>query len=555
MSIDTSCKITNSSGKSVVVLNAFNSSTNVAQNSTKQGYLQDLTTLPLGAGGPVLADGKAGAATLNETYKDSTGKTRTSYIYDLLVSRPDSLFPVMAVGESLDFDTMGYPPVTVTKAAADNMQKALAFCQNVMTSPGSKMATGFQTAMADAFKLSTLSATEQAIAAFFNQYDAFKGLDFVSYVAVSTWLRGFAYLWGMNTNGKPGQTLYVYSAAAQGKSGTTSEGTIVFAPKGGAPSPADPADRQSGMTITLTGADGTKTALAFADGQLTDGPGAVALNCSFGFAGTFTNKDTDTTVWPILTGTMLNKPVIAIPLAPESGWDKFWSTLSFEKVLGYFLQAMGVWMALDFLKQKLTAKDKKLADDKANENKGGEPDAKQQKDAQDSGNEVGDKAQAENQNLADKVAPDDEVKVPNEGEFQQSVDGLRQEGSEAYQQVAEDNLDGGINSASGQLDELAQIENTQSIQNAEGNLVDAKTSLEGGDLKGASQGLGDVNDAIPNIVDELGTNVSTELKASIQEGLDAQNEAKEVGEEANENAEESGTGEEEPFDDPVIPDV
>ncbi|MCY1004064.1 hypothetical protein OV079_00455 [Nannocystis pusilla] len=130
-----------------------------------------------------------------------------------------------------------------------------------MTAPTSKMAVAFQSAMSDALKLTSVAAIDKAIAAFFAQYDSFKGLDFASYVAVSTWLRGFAYRWGMGDDGKLGQTYYVYSAPDAGKSGATSEGTIVFAKKADAPSPADPTDRQSGMTITLKATGGSTTAL------------------------------------------------------------------------------------------------------------------------------------------------------------------------------------------------------------------------------------------------------------------------------------------------------
>jgi len=555
MTINTDCKITNSSGKSVVVLNAFNSSTNVAQNSTQQGYLQDLKLLSGKSGAAVLADGASDTITLNETYVDKNGDTKPSYIYDLMFSQPDSLFPVMVVGESLDFSSMGYPPITVSSDAAANMVKAKMFCQNIMTSPTSKMAVAFRTAMADALKLSTVAAIKQAIADFFNQYDSFKGLDFVSYVAVSTWLRGFAYFWGMDDSGKLGQTYYVYSAPEAGKSGATSEGTIVFEKKADAPSPADPTDRLSGMTITLKSESGTTTALTFVDGQLVDSDGgAIALNCSFGFKGTFTGKDSDTTAWVILTGQVLNKPVIAIPLAPESGWSNFWSTLTFQKVLTYFLEAMGVWMAIDFIKQKLTAKEKKLNDDRANENDGGDPDSQQQSDADDASDEVGDAVASEDQQLIDSVDPSGEVKIAvRDDDFSQSVDDARSDASDAYKGVAEDNISGGIDSARDQLSDLAEIEVTPDIEEAEGNLLDAKQSLASGDLDAANKSLDSVNKSLPDIVESMGDQVSAELKAQIEAAVEAQEEASEVADETSDNADDAGSGDEEPFEDDVIP--
>jgi hypothetical protein len=550
--VNTSCTITNSSGDPVVVLNAFNSSTNVANNSTQQGYMQQLETLALASGNSILANAQTDAITLNETYVDSKGQTQPSYIYDLLVSQPSSLFPVMAIGKSLDFSTMSYPPITVTAAAAANMTKALTFCENLMTSPSSQMATGFQTAMTNAFSSqSSVAGINQAMAAFFNQYPTFAGLDFPSYIAVSTWLKGFAYIWGIDaTKRTPGTTLYLYSAGEAGKSGATSEGSIVFTqtPK----SPADPTDRQSGYTITLTPSSGPTSTLTFQNGQVIDSAGgAVALNCTFGFAGTFTGKNTDTTVWPILVGTMVNKQVMAIPLSPESGWDKFLSGLSIQKLLTYFLEGMGVWMALDFLKTKLTGKEKKLADDQANENNGGEPNQQQVDEANADGEAIGNQALAENQQLVDNVAPGGNVQVPaNDQQFNQQVDQVRGEGQDAYNQVAEENIQGGIDNAQVQLDDLAQIEVNPAIEEAEGNLVNAQESLNEGNLSAANESLGQVTEALPEIVQDMGSAVSQELKDQIAEGVEVQEEASEIAEETSENAEDTGSGEGEPFEEP-----
>lgn len=556
MTINTSLSLTNASGGSIVVLNAQNSVANVQNNSVQQGYLQDLSLLPL-SGGNVLADGGSATAELNGTYVDSKGQTQPNYVYNLLVSQPVSLFPVMAVGERLDFKALAYPPVTVTKAAADNMAKALAFCQNIMTAPSSQMAVAFQKTMTSAFQSGTITDAEAQIAAFFNQYPPFKGLDFASYVAVSTWMQGFAYLWGMNDKGQAGQTYYIYSAPAEGQTGTTSEGTITFTPKAALPNPADPTDRQSGMTITLASASGATKAMTFASGQVTDGAaGAVALNCSWAYRGTFTGTGTDTTVIPILAGTMLNKQVIAIPIAPESGFSKFWSSLSFSKLFGYFMQAMGLWMALDFLKQKLTAKEDKLANDEGNENEGGAPDADQVADADASGEAVGQQALADNQARADAVSPQDPPQVPaDDAAFQSSVDTVRSDGASALDQVATDNLSGGIDSAGTQLDALAEIEVTPTMETAGTDLANASQSLSDGDLSAATENLGNVNEALPQIVDELGTQVSETMKAEVQAAVEAQTEAAEVAEETSENSDATESGTEEPFDDPVIPEI
>lgn len=555
MDINKTVKLSNASGLSIVVLNAYNSSTNVVNNSPQQGYQQDLEILLL-ASGKTLGDDATTTATLDGTYVDSKGQTKPTYIYNLLVSKTDSLFPVMAVGEPLNFSTLSYPDIAVTADAASNMQKALSFCTNIMTAPSSKMSVAFQSTLNDAFKSGTVADGEAKVASFFNQYDVFKGLDFVSYVAVSSWLRGFAYLWGMNDKGQPGMTYYVYSAAAAGKTGTTSEGTITFVRNPNAPSPADPKDRQSAYAITLTSSSGTKTALKFDNGQLIDSQGAVALNCSFGYKGTFTGKDTDTTAITIFSGTMVSKQVMVIPMAPESGWDKFWSDLSFQKLLGYFMEAMGLWMSLDFLKQKLAGKNEKLENDKANENQGKEPSNDQVADAQKSGESIGDQAQKSDQSAADRVSPNEKVDVPaNDAEFSSAVSEVRASGSSAFNQVASDKVGGAIDSGAEQVSDLAQIEMTESLQEAEGNLLDAKASLSDGNIPAANESIGEVNTALPKIVNEMGTEVSADLKAQVEEAVQVQEEASEISKEASETSEDTGKGEEEPFEDTTIPEI
>lgn len=557
--VNTTCTITNNAGVPVVILNAVNASSNVATNSTKQGYEQQLTVLALNGGtGTVLADGATATITLDGTYVNSQGVTKPAYIYQLLVSKPDSLFPVMTIGQSLDFETMDYPPITVTAAAAANMVKALSFCQNIMTAPSSKMATGFQTAMTSAFSKGSISDSEAAVAAFFNQYSTFAGLDFPSYLAVSTWMKAFGYLWGMGAQGVAGTTYWVYSTPATGSTGATLEGTIVVAKRTDAPSPADPGDPNSGMTFTYTpegSSATTTTALTFASGQLIDTPGgAIALNGGFGYRGTFSGTAGDTTVIPMLAGTLGSLKVMAIPIAPESGWSKFWTSITWGKIFDYFMKIMGLWMALDFLKQKLAGKDNKEADDTANENDGDPPSDQQQADAQNAGEEIGDAAAAENQQLADAAAGEGNVEVPLDQEsFDSAVDEARSAGSDAYSEVASDNIGGGIDMAEAQITDLAQIEMTPSLEEAAGNLVDAKTSLESGELSDANSSLGDVTTSLPEIVEEMGDQVSEELAQQVQDSCAAQEEASDIAEETSDNADEAGSGDEDPFEDGDVP--
>ncbi|KVE38574.1 hypothetical protein [Burkholderia sp. BDU5] len=550
MDINKNCSIVNNSGKNVVVLNAVNSSTNVAQNSPQQGYLQDLTLLPVASGAKVLTNGATDSVTLDGTYVDSTGQTQSCYIYQLLVSQPNSLFPVMAVGEMLDFTSMSYPPITVTAAAAANMSKALSFCQNIMTSPSSKMAVAFQSVLDSAFNQQTITAGEQAIAAFFNQYPLFAGLDFPSYVAVSTWLRAYAYLWGMGNNDELGCTYYVYSGSATGTTAVKAAGTIVFQQKAGAPSPADPSDRQSGMTITLNSPTGGTTDLQFDEGQIVDAAGAVVLNATFGFKGTFTAIETDTTVWPILCGTMLNQQVIAIPLAPtpQSTGSNFWSLATFDDVLMYFFKAVGLWMAIDFVAHKLSGKNNKARDDQANENNGDQPSQQQLSDAESSGEAIGEESLQNNQQKLQESGGSVEDVPSDNASFASSVEGLRTQSANVYNAVAGDSIKGGLDSAEAAIGELSKIEMTQSIEDAYSNVIAALQSLNDGDFVVANQNLIKVTKSLPEIVEAMGAQVSQSTAQQIKEAVAVQTEASNIADESIDHANEAASGDEDSFE-------
>ncbi|WP_322080928.1 hypothetical protein [Burkholderia sp. BCC1972] len=213
-----------------------------------------------------------------------------------------------------------------------------------------------------------------------------------------------------------------------------------------------------------------------------------------------------------------------------------------------------MWMALDFLKQKLTGKDNKLQDDQANENRGDAPNQQQQQDAQDAGDAIGNDARQQDQQLADRAAGEGNVQVPaDDAAFANDVSAARASGSEAYSEVAGDNIGGGIDSASTQLKDLAQIEVNEQIEEAEGNLVDASSKLEAGQLSEANQSLGEVTQSLPDIVENLGDQVSQQLKDQVEEAVEVQQEASDVAEETSDNADEAGSGDEEPFEDGVVP--
>lgn len=546
--IDQSLAITNDSGTDVVVLDAYNSATNVASNSPQQGYNQTLKALPLTAGGTVLANGATGTVTLNDTRIDpKTKQPLPNYLYQLLISDARSLFPVLNAGVALDFATMGYPPVTATAAAAKNMQTALAFHQNIMAYPGSKLAKDFVTALNQAQQQSTPDAMMKAMAAYFNTTKGFQGLDFPSYMAVSTYLQAFAWTWGLGSGNTPGRTYWLYASSdAQGGSSggsPSSQGKIVFS--GGASGTGDPTDPDSGYTIKLSPASGSDVTLYFSSGQLVNDRNAdvpsIALQGTFGLKSTFTQQASDNVLWPIFVGTIDGKQVIGVSQEPEDAFVKWLKSLlpkSFNDVINDFLKVMGVVMAIDFIKTKLQAKSNKAADQRTNENQGRDPDAQQRQQADADANQVGENARAQQQDVADRLGNGDggqpRVQVPE----QDAVPNAQVDANEAQvrglNEMTGDMYQGSINEYDGQLKQLAEIEVNPQLEDAMGKLVDANDSLS------AARSSGDFSDVSSSLVEvKTSINVAVESMDVPQQVQEQLKESQQISEEYEKTAEEN----------------
>ncbi|MCR8577400.1 hypothetical protein [Streptomyces sp. Isolate_219] len=205
-------------------------------------------------------------------------------LYQLLIAKPKSLFPVKDGVASVDFGTLTYPPVTASQDEAANMVKGYRFTQSLMAYPSSKLAKDFAATVQSAQQEKTPQAMEKAIADYFNTTKGYQGLTFPSYVCASTFVRSFAWQWGLGDDGSPGRTYWLYAASDAGHqppqdskesdADSPNHGSVQFTRKDDAPEPADPTDRNSGYTITYTSTDGDTKQLCFSDGQLVDDPHA-----------------------------------------------------------------------------------------------------------------------------------------------------------------------------------------------------------------------------------------------------------------------------------------
>ena len=538
-SVNTSCKVVNNSSKAVVVLDAYQSATTVPAYSTATGYQQQLKALPLSTGGTVLAAGATATVTLNDTYV-SGGQTKPSYIYQLLVSQPAGLFPVANVGEVIDFTTETYPDVVITDAEAANMTLGFAFVQNIMAYPGSQLATGFVSAMNSAQGQSTSTSMVQAVDAYFNSTKSYQGLDFASYLAISTHMAKFAWTWGLDASGNPGRTYYLYASSDTGGTGT-SQGTVTITLPANAASPADPTDTNSGYTVTLSTGN---TPLYFEDGQFVNDTNvdipSVCLQGSYALKSTFTQKSTDNVLWPVLVGTVNGVKVIGVSQEPadaSSSWLKSLLPTSFDDLLNDFLKVMGVAMAIDFLKQKFAGKKEALDNDQANENDGNPPDAEQQAAADAGADQIGNDAQAQAQDVANRMGNDGgqpAIDVPEEANIPAAQAEVNVDQVQALDQVQADAYQGAIDEYRGQLEELAEIGTPPALEDAAGQLMEANEQLGearvNSDFADVSQSLTDVNANINLSVEQLGSEVSQQVQDNIKESQVAADEYEESAE-------------------------
>ncbi len=537
----------NNSGKTVLVLNAMSKSS----TSPKQGYEQTLKILTF----------EGGATTLESGKKSTLHLLADQTISNLLISNPATLSPLLAVGEGPDYlASGGWPkpnkPITVTTSDIDAITQALQFRQNIMASPSSKMAVAFQAALTKAQKEGTPDKMLADMATFFQGYSSFSKVTYPAYEAIESYLKTFALPWvqpNAASGSGQGATYYLYSAPDAGKKGANSEGKIQATKKSSSSGNADPTDHLSGYTVTLE-SNGSSVALSYSDGVFEDSDGgSISLSATYSYKGKFTGKIGDVKLWPILAGTVMGKQVIAVPLAPESKFAKWWSSLSFSKLFSYFMQGMGLWMALDFLKTKFSSKKESLEKDKA-ENKGEDPTQKQQKEADSKADKAGTEDASTSEAQGKSISGDERFEVPQtDSAIATQVNDVRSTSSDALTEIAKDNANGAIEETGNTLESIAEIENTPAINEAGENLNKAGEALQEGKIAEANENIQSANENLNTAVKELGDQISEEQKEAFNDEIEANKEAAEDAKETEEESENAENGDDSEGDlDPII---
>ena len=402
---------------SILAINALNTS----NTTTGQGYGQEVLQILPFSNGTTLPAGSSDTLPLDATMP---GTTTEMTLYDLIFAQTNNLFPS---DDASAMDLFGsYAPITVTTSTSSSCANALLFYQDILAFPTSTTAVDFQQALNSTYtNANSSSDIDSGINAFFASTQQFQNVTFDSWIAVSSYVNAFAFAWA---NFSPSYTYYVYQSSGQSSAtGTpasaTALGTIQFTKSASAPNPPAVDDPNGGYTINYNPPSGSPTALTFSSGQLIsslnqDFP-TIALQCSYMQLSQFTGNSSDAgTLVPVLCGSLDGKQVLGVNSQVESsspstgeqiqeGIEDFFSAngvQDFMQITGLIMGLQMVWEGLSWMKGKFTST-KKTNGDK-------DPTKQQSDEIHSEANENMTAAQADQQQVADRLGENECTVVP-----------------------------------------------------------------------------------------------------------------------------------------------
>ncbi len=208
---------------------------------------------------------------------------------------------------------------------------------------------------------------------------------------------------------------------------------------------------------------------------------------------------------------------------------------------------MGVVMSIDFIKTKLCSKEKKLAEDTANENEGNPPTQEQQTAVETQSESVGTQAEADQQGVADRLGRtgnEPDVTVSSEDDLSTAQNQAQTAQNENLKQRSGDQVQSSISEGEYQMNELAQFGTTSYLEEAGTNLIDASNALPGArDSGDFTKVRSDIDEAKVNINDAgVALSVTDDVLEDIKESQAAQEEYAEASEKLDSESEEVSEG-------------
>lgn len=562
---DRDLKITNNASEAVLPISAYNeSSKSDDKPSSKLVYEQTLDALSLKEGGTTVASGAEGTVVLDRTRTDSSGHTVTVDTYNLIFGRSADLFPVDVKDAVLSFEPpYVFRPVSLTKDDAKLYHKALTFLINIRAFPTSDLAKNYVKACKGAQQNASPDGLGGDVNAFFKGTKQYKDLTIEIVTAVSTYMSTFPYVWAGSADQfgsfQDANTFYLYSQGdgSQRKSAPTLEGTLTLK-RTGTQTPADPTDTSGGYTATFTDSGGTPTTMTYSGGQFVSDPDsdlpAIALRGSFTLKSLFTNdRKNDNVIIPLMGGTVNGTKVLGVTIEQKEGGDlsdqfyAFFHPKTLKGWIGLFLDLFGIIMAVEFIGKTTMALGKGIKSliDKA---RGKKPEASEVEKLKDEVSDLRSEMRQNQQEILDKL--DADGKVPDQDDAGDAMDDARSDVTDQLDVQQGEVLQDTMEKQGEMVEELAEIEVTDKLDEAGGKLREDIGDLEQADnpsdlkdaIDQAKSDIPEINDTVKETVEEFGERIDQQTQEEIKDAQEDVEELQEDQEEAEEASDDVDDG-------------
>lgn len=350
--ISSNCSVTNNAGVDVVVLDAYK---DPAVKKTEQMYEQTLKLIKNGTQDAITA-GTTGAIVLNDTHVDANGVLQSNTLYNLIVARSGTFFPVKAVGATSFATPRNFGTITIAADDAKNMSLAEQFWQTILAYPSSQMAQDYNDALTSTSSTATTASQIDAnVQNFFkNKTQGYTSLTLNNVVAVQTYYNQYPFVWA---DYKGSKTYYLYTSDG---TDTTYVGSVAL----NLSSSAANADKKlPDGAIMFTDASGAQKNLYAQDGvfveDTTKDIPSICLKGLFTLKSSLTKVATDNTIIAILFGTVNNVSVMGYPEKlppkpedPNERWSGMYTLLhpkNCADAIALFGQVMLVIMGIELV--------------------------------------------------------------------------------------------------------------------------------------------------------------------------------------------------------------
>jgi hypothetical protein len=256
-------------------------------------------------------------------------------VYDLILSKSDTLFPVANRSAMADLTTNLFADQTITSTDADQMTSASTFEQMISAYPSSPLATNYQAALTAANNAAATASGPDAVDAFFKNTKGYQNVTGDAVTAVTSYFNQLPSVWAEFTDSV---TYYLYSSNG---TATSFAGTLAVSisgaidltkPNGGYTCTFAPA--KNGTDTTKVDVDSTKAKkLTYSNGLFVDDPNSdtpgVALSGNFQLKSKLSQDPADAAIITVITGTLAGVTVLGFDSEQLSNDpdSSFWSTL------------------------------------------------------------------------------------------------------------------------------------------------------------------------------------------------------------------------------------